>query len=335
MAATIYDIAKKVKTSAVTVSLALRDSSRVSIGKKNQIKKIAEELGYQPNPLARGLIGARTKTIAFVFNYASEKLANDMSFIELFNFITAEASRHDYKLFFHSSNTAKPIKEVITEVGYYGVDGIVLVSKLNNDDDRRALRQTQIPVVVINRDFSSKNTYCLLFDDEDGVRQIMNHLVSLGHRSIAFVGKHENESAMRRFHAYREFLSENKLSYKQEFVIECGFDIDSGENAASQIVKLSTLPSAIVCAGDFIAIGVLSGLRQNGISVADQVSVTGFSNLHISRFTFPSLTTIDFSGAKTAAIAVSRLLEMIGGNCKGTREIIPANLVVRNSTGKV
>ena len=332
MATTIYDIAREVGTSAVTVSLALRNSSKVSKNTQTKIKEVAQKLDYRPNPLGRGLVGAPTKTIAFVFNYASEKLANDMTFIELFNYIAHEASTRGYKIFFHSSIVAKPIKDVISEVASYAVDGIVLISKVNPSTDEESLEKSGVPIVLINRDFHYRTTSCLLFDDISGGSQIMQHLFSLGHRRIAFVGKHENESAIRRFESYKESLRNAGIAYDDDMVLECGFDVDSGEQAATRIAAMSSRPTAVMAASDLVAIGVMAGLRQHGILVPEHISITGFSNMHISKFTYPTLTTIDFSGEQVAAAAIEKLLKMISGECQGVRKVIPAKLIIRNST---
>lgn len=333
MATTIYDIAREVKTSAVTVSLALRDSKRVSDATKRRIKQKAKELGYQSNPLARGLVGAQTKTLAFIFNYPSSALVNDMAFTAIFNAVAHRASVEGYKLFFHSSTTAKPVDEALNEARSYGVDGIVLISRLNSRVDKDALRQSEFPVVVFGRDVHAKRTTCALPDDSGGARLAVEHLLELGHRRIVFVGKHESEAAIRRYEAYRTVMAEAGITVERDWVIECGYDVVCGGAAGQQLAKLNPAPTAVVTAGDLLAIGVIAGLRKCGLNVPSDVSVTGFDNLTITQFTSPTLTTIEMPRETIADVIVESLVGMINDESDGQRKIIPAKLVVRESTG--
>ncbi len=335
MAVTIYDIAKEVNTSAVTVSLALRGSKRVSAATKERIVKTARKLGYQPNPLARGLIGAKTKTFAFVFNYSSADFAHDLSYMELFHVIAQEASKQDYKLFVHSSMTAKPIQEVFSEVIPYGVDGVILGTNINNETDRQALEQTQVPTVLLGRDFYSEKVTGLVYGGYQGARQAVKHLVERGHRRIAFAGKSNIEASIRRLAGYASAIAEAGLQVDEELIIESGWDVEAGEIAGVRLAKLPQPPTAIIAGTDLMAIGVIAGLKEEGLNVPDDVSVIGFDNLHISRFSIPALTTNDMRRDLIAASAVSSLIDMVEKDSEGQRVTIPSDLVVRDSTGKV
>lgn len=332
MAVTIYDIAKEVNTSAVTVSLALRDSKRVSRVTKQKIKQAAKDLDYEPNRLARALVGGKTKTIAFVFNYPSIKLANDFSFTEIFNFVAHAASTHGYKLFFHSSTSSRPVDEALKEAVSYGADGVVLVSRIAGERDKEALHNNTVPVVIINRDICSEKTGCLLFDDTEGAKLAAGHLFELGHKRVAFVGKHENESAIRRYEGFKAAAREAGIDQADHLVIESHYDVDSGEEAALQLGKLKQCPTAVMAGGDLLAIGIMSGFRKAGLSVPEDVSVVGYGDEHISKFTYPTLTTVAVNRQNVANVAIGTLLEMISGDSEGQRVVLPTNLVVRDST---
>lgn len=334
MAVTIYDIAKRVKTSAVTVSLALRDSHRVSDATKRKIKSVAEELGYRPNPLACGLVGAKTKTIAFVFNFPSEDMGHDISYMELFHVISQEASRQNYKLFVHSSTTAKPIDEVYYEVSRYGVDGIVLGTNINNDKDRKALDEAILPTVLLAREYSSEKVTCLIYGDTGGAVQAVDHLVGLGHTRIAFAGRNPIEACTRRYQGYVSALEKTGIEVDKSLVFDSHWDVESGERIGLRIAAMQNRPTAVLATTDLMAIGVISGLRQAGLSVPKDISVIGFDNLHLSRFSVPHLTTVDMDRAAIAKAAMGSLLEMIDDSSDILQQkLIPSKLIVRESTG--
>jgi LacI family transcriptional regulator len=332
MAVTIYDIAKKVGTSAATVSLALQNSDRISDVTKDKVLTVARKLGYQPNHLARSLVKGKTKTIGFVFNYSSVELAHDLSYVELFHFISQAVASHGYKTFFHSSISAKPVKDVLEEVGAYGVDGIILGSSINDKEDRQAIYENQIPTVVLGRNIYAKKASCVLLDDGSGARQVVAHLLSLGHRRIAFVGKHSNEAAMRRFDGYCHALTVAGLQIDEQLIIESSFALEDGKAAAKKLAALKDRPTAIFAAGDLLALGVIAELREAGVIVPNDISVAGFDNLAISQIFNPALTTIDRCCDKYAKAVVDSVMKIIKGQDYGECVVVPVNLIPRQST---
>ncbi len=332
--ATIYDIAEKAKTSAVTVSLALRNSKRVSESTRKKIHKIAKEYGYRPNPLARGLVGARTKTIAFVFNFSSNDLSNDLSYMEYFHAIAQAAADKEYKIYFHSSNTALTIEELIADVSHHRVDGMILGTEITKGE-RKALCETHIPTVLVGRDISGAKLTCVFTDDCDGMRQVVKYLLSIGHNRIAFVGKNNSETSMARFKGYCSALREAGITVESNLVIKSGYHIDFGKQAGTRLAEMANRPTAIVSASDQLAIGVIAGLNSKGLKVPDDISVTGYDNLHISQFTSPTLTTVDLLRNESARIVTDALLSLIEEKDTGQRIVTPVKLVVRESTRRI
>ncbi len=331
---TIYDIAKQANTSAVTVSLALRNSKRVSESTRQKIHEIAREYGYRPNPLARGLVGAKTKTIAFVFNFSSNELSHDLSYMEYFHAIAQAAAERGYKIYFHSSTEAIPIEKLIEDISLHRVDGMVLGTELT-DSDREILRKTDIPTVIVGRDIRGKKLTSVSTDDYDGIRQAVEHLLSLGHKRIAFVGKSSRETAIARYESYRETMSQAGIPIDDELIIETSYDMDAGEYAGRKLGELENPPTAVVAASDLLAIGIISGLKHKGLKVPDDVSVTGYDNLHISQFTVPALTTIDLLRMESGKIVIDALLGLITGKREGEKIRTEVKLIVRDSTRRI
>ena len=333
MAITIYDVAKEVGTSAVTVSLALRNSKRISVATREKVKETAKRLGYQPNPLARGLVGAKTKTIAFVFNFPSEHFSDDLSYTELSHSVAQVASGAGYKLFVHSAITAKPIREVIADVAPYGIDGIILGTNIENDDDREALDEATVPTVLLGRNYKADKVTCVIYGGRDGAGESVRHLVKLGHRRIAFVGKNKIEASLRRWEGYVKAMNDAGLEVEDELVIESSWDMEAGEVAGLKLGSLANRPTAVIAATDMMAIGVIAGIKEAGLDIPEDISVIGFDNLHISGFSIPALTTVDLGREEVANVAMESLLAMISGQGPGERKDVASSLIVRNSTG--
>ncbi|HBG28623.1 MAG: hypothetical protein A2Y10_00010 [Planctomycetes bacterium GWF2_41_51] len=331
MSVTIYDIAKKVNTSAVTVSLALRGSNRVSEATKQKIKGMAKRLNYQPNQLARGLSGGSTKTLAFVFNFSSLDFAHDQSYMELFHALSQVAVGYGYKLFVHSSTVAQKVEDVFKEVVPYGVDGIILGSNLS-EDDKKILSKPPVPTILLGRDFCGEKTSCVVYGDFEGAQKAVEHLLGLGHRKIAFVGKCGLEASVRRLNGYKDSLVSAGIDIDEELIIECHTDLESGESAAIALSKLSSPPTAVIAVTDLAALGVISGFRKKGIEVPKDVSVVGFDNLSMCGHSIPSLTSIDLERKQISESAMELCLNMLKKHGKGERKQTPCKLVIREST---
>lgn len=334
MAVTIYDIAKKVDISPASVSLGLRGNGRLSQKTRLRIKKAADELGYTPNSLARGLVGGKTQIIAFVTNYSSDNISIDTFNMERFSTIARTVATHNYRLFLHSSIYPQSIKKIIRETKSYGVDGLILYTNLETEEDRASLEENDFPTVILGRSFHSKSTSCLVYDNKSGAKQAVRHFLVLEHKKIAFVGTISNkeEAVDERLEGYKETLSEAGIEIDPRFILDVGFGMDAGKLAGLKLASFSDRPTAVLAATDQIAIGVIDGLREQGIAVPEDVSVIGFDNLHMCDFITPKLTSVDMSHGITANMATESLIKLINGETRGEKKIIPVNLIVRSST---
>ncbi len=337
MAVTIYDIAKKAETSPASVSFALRDRGRISEKTRQKIKRVANELGYYPNPLARGLVGSKTKTIAFVINppNPSEGVYIDLFGMERFWAIARTAATHGYKLFLHNLLYHQPLGDVLREIKSYGVDGAILYIHIPEKKEYEDLEKNDLPIVLLGRDFHSECVTSVMCDDEGGARQAVSHLLALGHTKIAFVGarlSRKEEAFYRRLTGYKKAMKEAGLKIDPEWILDIGLYMQAGKLAGLRLGGLNNRPSAIMAATDQLAIGIVEGLRECNIKVPDQMSVIGFDNLHMCEFITPKLTSVDMSHGITSNIAIESLLNLIKKKTIGEQKLVPVNLVVRDST---
>jgi DNA-binding LacI/PurR family transcriptional regulator len=335
MATTIYDIAKKVNTSATTVSLALRGSSKISSVTVEKIKKVALELDYRPNAMARGLVGSCTKTLAFVFNYPTLDLANDRSFMQIFHDFAQYAQSRQYRVLFHSVSNIMTMDEIVAEMRSYGVGGMLLVSDMD-DHSKKAISKSGFPTVLIGRDCVAARVSCVMLDGKNGAIQAVEYLHKLGHRRIAFVGRMPNrEVSIQRLSGYLEGLQKLGIELDESLIFESAFDLDSGELAGLKLAKLRPMPTAVLAAGDMLAFGIIGGLREKGVSVPADVSIIGFDNIDLGRISYPTLSTVDLSRKEAAARAAEQLIDVMSNEGCGQRDVVKSKLIIRDSTTEV
>ncbi len=335
MATTIYDIAKKVNTSATTVSLALRGSNKISSETAEKIKRVALELDYRPNAMARGLVGSCTKTLAFVFNYPTLDLANDRSFMQIFHDFAQYAQAFKYRVLFHSVSNVMPMDEIVAEMKSYGVGGMLLVSDLD-EESKKAISQSNFPTVLIGRDCVAPRVSCVMLDGKNGAIQAVEYLHKLGHRRIAFVGRMPaREVSIQRVSGYIEGLLKLGIEVDESLIFDSPFDLDSGELAGLRLARLRPLPTAVLAAGDMLAFGMIGGLREKGVSVPGDISIIGFDNIDLGRISYPTLSTVDLSRQVVATRAVELLIDIMENDKGGVKDIVKSKLVIRDSTTEV
>ncbi len=331
MGVTIYDIGKKAGKSGVAVSLALKGSPKISKSTREKILKIAKELNYEPNLLARGLVGGKTKTWSFVFNFPSVDFAHDFYFVELFSALAQQSSLLGFQLLFEAGTGRKSLTEIYNKAKGIGIEGIILATNFESDEDRKILENTSIPTILLNRNFHSKNVTCVLRDDLNAAILATEHLVNLGYSKIGFLGSTKHYPHATRFKGFNLALERAKI--KPKLILETdSWNVDDGEIAGFKLAQMKEIPSAIVVSTDLMAIGLIAGLTQEGITVPENIKVIGFDNVHISRFYRPSLSSVGCDFKETSKIALDSLIKLTNHEETGKMKVVKAKLFPRVST---
>ena len=335
MAITIKDIAKRAGVSHSTVSRALRVNHLVSSETSKRIHEIAQEMGYRPSAVARSLKTKRTEVLGVIVSNIS-----DPFFSEILNGIEASAQAGGYSLFIAASQH-DPIKErqIVQTMMEQRTDGVIICSSSFSPEHGRQLLSYGFPVVVVNHQGSESFNYSIYHDDVDGSSQITRHLISLGHKRIAYLGNSQSgRTTQDRLHGFLDVMSEADLEVPDSFIHHVeGGDPILGQKSVEYFMRLTPKPTAIVCFNDMLAIGVLKGCEVAGFRVPEDLSVTGFDNITYSAFTTPCLTTFDqpkFSIGQEAAQLLLDLLRAEDGIIKDTPnvKILKGKLLIRGTT---
>ena len=335
MPVTIKDIAKIAGVSHTTVSRALHDSPVIAPNTIHRIKTIAGDLGYLPSAMGRGLKTRQTRALGVIVSSLA-----DPFWSEVMQGIDAVLHPAGYSLIISASRRDKQReKEIVRAMGERRVDGVIMCSPPFDPEHGRSLHNYGLPMVVVNNQSAEDIQYSVYHDNEYGTRQVVRHLIDLGHRKIAFLGNQQGgRTTMERESGYRAEMQAAGLPIPEGYVVMGPENTPAGGcSAAQQLIALPEKPTAIVCYNDLMAVGVYSALYFAGLSVPRDLSVAGFDNLLISAFLTPPLTTFSQPmhqlGMEAARLLLS-LLEEHGGESPVPQQAIcvRGELLVRGST---
>jgi DNA-binding LacI/PurR family transcriptional regulator len=316
---TLHDVARAAGVAASTVSRALSDPQRVNVRTREHVQAIAREMGYQPNRLAQALHTGRTGMLAVLV----PDITNPHNF-GLVRGAEAQARAAGSTLVIADTQAGAELEVAHLDRLASSVDGFVLAASRLPDEELRILAGRS-PVVLFNRRVSGLAS--LVTDSTDGSRQIVEHLVALGHRSLAYLaGPAGGWSDSARWRA----LSEHAQAAGAR-IVRCGPfapTLDGGPAAAD--VGMSTGATALIAFNDLMAIGVLRRLGELAVAVPGRVSVVGFDDIFGSDFCNPPLTTVAGPVDEAGRTLVDVLL---AGQVPVPVLTLPTQLRVRASTG--
>jgi DNA-binding LacI/PurR family transcriptional regulator len=323
---TIKDIAQAAGVSPSTVSRALNDHPRISAATKEHVQTLAQEMGYTPSALARGLVTRQTATIGVVITTAS-----DPFLAPLVTGIEEIAHSNGYSVFL-SSSYHDPERELAAVRSFYEhrTSGIIVVGSQIDEGYSELRGRFPFPIVLTN---CRTYPYSVASDNVVGAHQAVEHLIQLGHRRIAYVADRGSYRAnLDRLTGYRQTLKQDGVSPDRNLSVEGDGTLKGGIKAARQLLALSQPPTAFFCFNDMTAMGVMAALRRAGFRVPRDKSVVGFDDLDLASYYCPPLTTVRQLTYQIGQRAIRMLLRMIQGKAHVGPETLPCELVVRETT---
>ncbi len=329
--ATIRDVAREAGVSIATVSRVFNDSSLVSEATVRNVREVASRLNYWPNGVARSLITSRTHALGV--------LLPDMYgefFSDVIRGLDTAARQHGFHLLVSSSHAdSEALSDALRSMSGR-VDGMVVMAP--DVDAPEAVRGFSVhcPVVLLNPGGEVEQCDTIAIANAEGASEMVRHLVGLGHKRIAFVrGPQKNLDSEQRLQGYRAALREAGIAPSPDLELQGDFTEPSGYEAAIELARRKDRPSAVFVANDHMAVGVLSGLLDSGISVPNDMAVTGFDDIAMARYTSPPLTTVRVNTSLLGERAVELLLRARRSANPDVKqhELLPTSLAVRSSCG--
>ena len=335
MRVTISDVAARAGVSTATVSYVLNGSNRVSEKTKQRVLEAVRELRYQPNALARGLVKDQTKNIGLVIPHTAEYVFSDPYFSELLKGVGSVVTRRGYFLLLSLIPEASNLSNVVSSlISQRRVDGIIMVCTPRESSEIAPLQNGQVPFTLIGANLMP-NICSIDVDNEEGSYTAARHIIELGHTRIGYIsGDMRYDNAVQRCRGFQRALEEANLEPVGVYMGD--FTQHSVVLGARQLLQDRKNPvTAIVCASDLMAYGVLREAKEQGYSIPEDLSVIGFDDIPMSRESQPKLTTIRQPITTLGSLASHQLINQIENKQDSigpVKQVIKTKLVVRNST---
>jgi len=293
------DIAKACGVSTTTVSNIINNRPNVSAATRKKVLAAMEELNYMPNYVAKNLKAKSTRSIGVIVEDITV-----FSIPEIIGGIAQHCKEEDYQMLFfdmrlnqkyyagyyHSQEYYEEVHQEINEFMKRQVEGIIYVS-----GHERVLtclpERIPIPAVVTYALSNDKSIPSVIIDDEDGAYQLVNHLISMGHKKIGVItGFKDSPHTKGRLKGYRRALLENQVTYDPNFIIEGDWEPTGGYQCTDHLLEQGV--TAIFCMNDIMVVGVYKRLNELNLIIGKDISVAGFDMRNFVDYLEPSLTTM-------------------------------------------
>jgi LacI family transcriptional regulator len=340
---TIVEVAARAGTTTATVSRALNGTGYVSAARREAVLQAAAELGYVPHASAQLLRSSRSRMLGVVVGDLTNPRA-----ASLINGVQSVSADRGYATFFASVPESGSLSEedVLRAFLRQRPEGLVLATLRTPESDRRLRRLADggIPIALVGRALDHARIDSISANYRRGGDTIAGHLLDLGHRRIAFLGAQLAEAdQVGRLRGYLDALRRARIQVKPAWVIGDARGPNgpayptflTGYQGAQRLLQLPLRPTAIVCRNDVTAVGALQALKDAGLRVPADISVTGFDNVPLAPAVAPALTTMsqptEEEGRLAAEFLVARL-ERPEETIAPRTIVLECNLIVRAST---
>jgi len=328
--ATITDVARLANVSKSTVSKYLNNTPYVSEKTKEKIRKAIEELDYSPNTFARGLVNKSTKLIALVLSRI-EMLNNYL----LLTSIEEESNKYGFDIVFVTTRNDEQVEQSINKIlseRYKHVDGIILANIRDNGINLEELKRKFENIVLVHRHIPNDIVDYVTIDNYLGGKIVADYFLRMGHKSFAAIsGPSEILPYRERIKGFTETLIKNGFQDSYS-IIEGGQDLEAGYKAAEKIMLGDDPPTAVFATSDLLALGFLDASKDYGWNIPNEVSLTGFDNVYVSRLARVPLTTVDGQFEDLGKKSVQLLVERMADKNKDLTQIfLQPSLIVRGS----
>ncbi len=329
----LKDIAQRAGVSVMTVSKVIRDAPDISAATKARVRALAQEMGYVPDSVARGLRTRATRLLGLIIPAITNPV-----FARMVLAIEEQAHAAGYDLLLaHTLNVAEREELVIRRLLSRRVEGLLIFPVYRLEPAApiyHELKRSGVPTVILG----PGSAFCSQFihvqaDDTAGSATATRHLLELGHRRIAFfAGPRASPWAQERFDGYRRALREGGLELDDHLVFQAGGTLEEGTRAALQLLQEGPDATAVQAVNDMVAIGAANVFLNQGLRIPADLSIVGFGNVLTSAHFRVPLTTVRQPKYRMGAAAVEALFRLIRGEPAESQRL-SVELLVRASTG--
>ena len=330
--ARVSDVANQVGVSIATVSRTFNDPKVVREDVRIRVLAAARALGYSPNPAARALRMRRTHIVGAVvptLNYAI--------YARMLNGFQETMNTAGYMVFmlaagFDNSKLYGPVHQLVTR----GAEGLLIVGKIEDELLLQFLKERKIPSVLTYSYLPNEPFPSIGFDNYESTRQLVDYLLLLGHKDIVMISgiTRGNDRQQSRARAFRDAVAKSGIA-KRCHTLERSYSLYEGAAAMRLIRSDYPKTTAVRCASDVLAFGVLAECKKLKIRVPKDLVVTGYDNQDFSALLDPPLTTVDIPAGEIGSRSAEALLSAMAGSSKVGSVELKTSLIIRESTAAV
>lgn len=338
---TLSDIATKLGVAPMTVSRVVSGNGYVSSETREKVHKALKEMNYRPNGLARNLKRQKTETVGLVLG----DLSNPYS-TELANAVRETLSNRGFSMFICiSEQSAREDILAFESLVNHNVDGIIVAtrSNLSGDERLRNIADSDLPIVVVGRDFQHDTVDHISANNFAGGYDATQHLIDLGHQRIGFIGAlYENRGNLKRMQGYLKALEEHGIEIDTRLITGRsgsgdvpGYSTEKiGYEGMKRLLTIPNRPTAIFARNDFTAVGAITAIKEAGLRIPQDIAIVGFDDIPLASHTMPPLTTVRQPMRIQGKLAADMLLRRISSSEMFPREdmMLDCDLIVREST---
>jgi LacI family transcriptional regulator len=325
----LQQVASRAGVSTATVSRVLNGIGVVKNSTRVRVMKAITELKYHPNLHARSLAGGRSRTIGVIVS----NLDNPF-FLDVYKAVESDCHANGYEVLL--ANTAYSSEQLVASIRLMlgrRVAGLAAIVSEMEDAVVQELTESQIPMVFCDVGTAGGNITKIRVNYRKGVERLVEYLAALGHERLAFIGHHAvlgpiDERRVAMFDTLRVVSPNATVT-----VVADSDSLDGGRQAVREVMSSGISPTAIICVNDLMAVGALKELRERGIRVPEDVSVTGFDNIKLSEFCYPALTTVHIPRDRIGHTVFTSLAPDSNSKTLGKEFMFDPEFVVRDSTG--
>lgn len=331
---TIVDVASRAGVAISSVSTALNGRPGVSEATRRRIREVADELGFVASMRGKSLSAKRAFAVGLVVQRPTDVLESDPFFASFIAGAESVLAERDYALVLQMASDEHDALERSRRLAAdRRVDGIFL-SELRIDDPRIGLiQELGLPAVGVNPDRDTFPFPSVRQDHEPGIVSLVNYLIGVGHTNIAHLsGPPEFIHVRQRQDTWQRALRTAGQEPGALFVGD--FTYEGGEHAADELLGLAQRPTAVICANDLMAIGLMTRAQDLGLSVPGELSIAGYDGIRLDQYVRPALTSVKTAPGMIGEEAARLLLDQIEGKQTSDVEVAPVELILRGSTGR-
>ena len=304
------DIAKQCHVSVASVSKALNGYSDIGEDTRNLIITTAHEMGYLPNSSARALKTKKSYNLGVLFVDAAMNGLTHEYFNHVLESFKYRAEEKGYDITFIAGNTAGQKMSFYERCRYRGVDGVLVACFKYYEEDIQDLIRSELPVVTIDHTFEGK--IAVVSNNVQGMEELVSYIYSMGHKKIAYIHGDDTPVTRNRLSGFYRTTQRYGLEIPDEYVRASSYrNLEMAAKATGELLDLPNPPTCIMYPDDYAAVGGMNEIRERGLRIPEDISITGYDGIDLVRMMEPKLTTLCQDTRKIGRVAAEKLISLI------------------------